>query len=97
MYGFLPASFPGSFPGPGRRPAAAAQLALLVAEVPAAGPTGALPLAHREIDSVATYEALSTPAGDLVANGRVAKFLVDLRQPAEPGGLLRERQLHQGR
>ncbi len=27
---------------------------------------------------------MSTPAGDLVANGRVAKFLVDLRQPASP-------------
>ena len=94
MYGFLPASFPATK----RRAAVAAPLALRVAQVPATGPAAAaLPLAHREIDSAATYEALSTPAGDLVANGRVAKFLVDLRQSGEPGDLFRQRQLHPGR
>ena len=43
-----------------------------------------LPLAHSEIATAAAYEALSVPAGDLVANGRVSKFLVDLRDPAQP-------------
>ena len=81
MYGFLPASFPATK----RRAPVAAPLALRVAQVPATGPAAAaLPLALREIDSAATYEALSTPAGDLVANGRLAKFLVDLRQSASP-------------
>ncbi len=45
---------------------------------------GALPLDHPSIDSVESFTALSTPAGDLVANGRVVKFLVDLRTPATP-------------
>ncbi len=35
-----------------------------------------------QIDSTETFEAISTPAGDLVANGRVAKFLIDRRDPA---------------
>ena len=44
--------------------------------------TGALPLVHREIGTAEEFTALSVTAGDLVANGRVAKFLVDLRDPA---------------
>ncbi|MEU1972556.1 PEP/pyruvate-binding domain-containing protein [Microbacterium sp. NPDC019599] len=45
---------------------------------------GMLPLAVDEIDSFETFQSISTPAGDLVANGRVAKFLIDRRHPAEP-------------
>ncbi len=43
-----------------------------------------LPLDHAEISTAEAFAALSVPAGDLVANGRVAKFLVDLR-PASAG------------
>lgn len=32
------------------------------------------------IDSLEEFEAISSPAGDLVANGRVVKFLIDRRQ-----------------
>lgn len=32
-----------------------------------------------QIDSVDVFNAISVPAGDLVANGRVAKFLIDIR------------------
>jgi hypothetical protein len=39
-----------------------------------------LPLDQAEIPTAEAFAALSVPAGDLVANGRVAKFLVDLRQ-----------------
>lgn len=41
-------------------------------------------LTHHEISTETDFEELSVPAGDLVANGRVLKFLVDLRNPAEP-------------
>ena len=44
---------------------------------------GVLSLAHREIRDATDFIALSVTAGDLVANGRVAKFLVDLRDPAQ--------------
>ena len=40
-----------------------------------------LPLALARIDTAETYLAISTPASDLVANGRVAKFLIDRRNP----------------
>ncbi len=40
-------------------------------------------LAHRDIRDAADFIALSVTAGDLIANGRVAKFLVDLRDPAQ--------------
>ena len=43
--------------------------------------TGVPPLVHREIATAEEFTALSVTAGDLVANGRVAKFLVDLRDP----------------
>ena len=39
------------------------------------------------------FLAISIPAGDLVANGRLAKFLIDLRG-RRAGGPLRQRQLH---
>jgi pyruvate phosphate dikinase-like enzyme len=48
----------------------------------AAAPT--LPLDLPEIASAERFQAISTPAGDLVANGRVAKFLVDQRRPEAP-------------
>ena len=43
-----------------------------------------LPLALDRIDSLETFQSISTLAGDLVANGRVAKFLIDRRNPAAP-------------
>jgi hypothetical protein len=54
------------------------------ARVGIAAEAEALPLAQAEISTAAGYEAISVPAGDLIANGRVAKFLVDLRDPANP-------------
>lgn len=36
------------------------------------------------IDSVETFEAVSTPAGDLVGNGRLVKFLINRRNPVAP-------------
>src|SRR5919202_3305050 len=42
-----------------------------------------LPLDHTQIPTAELFAALSVPAGDLVANGRVAKFLIDLR-PSSP-------------
>jgi len=48
----------------------------------AAPANGVLPLVHREIHTADEFTELSVTAGDLVANGRVAKFLVDLRDPA---------------
>ncbi|MGH2707856.1 MAG: PEP/pyruvate-binding domain-containing protein, partial [Actinomycetota bacterium] len=41
-------------------------------------------LEHSEIPTAEWFTALSIPAGDLVANGRVAKFLIDLRAPGTP-------------
>src|SRR5919202_4511819 len=38
-----------------------------------------LPLDHTQIPTAELFAALSVPAGDLVANGRIAKFLIDLR------------------
>ncbi|WP_344092543.1 PEP/pyruvate-binding domain-containing protein [Microbacterium deminutum] len=43
---------------------------------------GSLPLAVAEIDSADTFDAVSTDAGDLVASGRAAKFLIDRRDPS---------------
>jgi pyruvate phosphate dikinase-like enzyme len=54
------------------RPAAAAAIAT------------PLPLDLPEVASEERFLGLSTPAGDLVANGRVAKFLVDQRRPEAP-------------
>jgi Pyruvate phosphate dikinase, AMP/ATP-binding domain len=42
------------------------------------------PLDNPAIDTAEAFAALSVPAGDLVANGRVVKFLVDLRAPQAP-------------
>ena len=52
---------------------------------PTAPPTApALPLGVRTVPDAATFLALSVQAGDLVANGRVVKFLVDMREPGRP-------------
>ena len=81
MTGFLP---PFSSPSvresspAGAAPATAAPLSFLRTPSPASS----LPLALAQIDTTETFEAISTPAGDLVANGRVAKFLIDRRDPA---------------
>jgi pyruvate phosphate dikinase-like enzyme len=50
----------------------------------AAAVTAPLPLDLPEVASEERFLGLSTPAGDLVANGRVAKFLVDQRRPEAP-------------
>ena len=49
---------------------------------PGAPPTG-LPLGVRTLADEATFLALSVEAGDLIANGRVVKFLVDMRRPEQ--------------
>ena len=68
MLGFLPRI-------PQTRPTAG--VSRLLARTSALAPPRALPLAVEEIDSAETFEAISTPASDLVANGRIAKFLID--------------------
>lgn len=50
---------------------------------PAGTPTG-LPLAIESIDTADVFDAVSTPASDLVANGRAARFLIDRRQVQAP-------------
>ena len=62
---------------PTAAPEAAPRLRTVFVEAAPAAPP--LPLDQAEIPTVEAFTALSTPAGDLVANGRVAKFLVDLR------------------
>ena len=52
------------------------------ASVPLAPPTERvteLPLSLDKIDSADGFEAISIPAGDLISNGRVAKFPIDRR------------------
>ena len=75
MLGFLP-----------RMPKARATAGIsrLLARQSTLAPPRALPLAVEEIDSAETFEAISTPASDLVANGRIAKFLIDRRRPDAP-------------
>ena len=83
MTGFLP---PFSSPSvlesspAGAAPATAAPLSFLRTPSSAAS----LPLAVAELDSTETFGAISTEAGDLVASGRAAKFLIDRRNPAAP-------------
>ncbi len=62
---------------PTAAPAAAPRFRTVFVEAAPTAPV--LPLDQAEIPTVEAFTALSTPAGDLVANGRVAKFLVDLR------------------
>jgi Pyruvate phosphate dikinase, AMP/ATP-binding domain len=50
----------------------------------AAPPTTGRPLALDTISSADEFEAISTPASDLISNGRVTKFLIDRRQPDQP-------------
>ncbi|MFP5282379.1 MAG: hypothetical protein ACLGIF_02900, partial [Actinomycetes bacterium] len=45
-------------------------------------PASDLPLALDLVASGEEFDAISVPAGDLVANGRIAKFLIDRRDPA---------------
>jgi hypothetical protein len=52
--------------------------------VPPAGLARGLPLAVERIDSTEDFDGLSTPASDLVANGRAARFLIDRRDPSSP-------------
>ncbi|MFH8252311.1 PEP/pyruvate-binding domain-containing protein [Microbacterium sp. B2969] len=52
--------------------------------VPHPREVSALPLAIEELDTADDFAAISTVAGDLVANGRVAKFLIDRRDAAAP-------------
>ena len=77
MLGFLPRM-------PAVRAAATGVSALLARQGFAVEAAPALALAIAEIDSAETFEAISTPASDLVANGRIAKFLIDRRRPEAP-------------
>lgn len=75
----------GFLPRPQRLPALAK-----IAPAPPAHPSAALtalaavPLDLAVVESTERFIAISVPAGDLVSNGRVAKFLIDRRQPAAP-------------
>jgi hypothetical protein len=78
--GFLPRAR-GAYPVGGAAAPAQPAAAFLMRPPTPAGP---LPLAVPQIDSAETFHAVSTEAGDLVANGRAAKFLIDRRNPASP-------------
>ncbi len=81
MLGFLHRS-----PSATGTPAPLLEVARLAPEVfapEALAPPG-LSLDHSEISTAEQFAALSIPASDLVANGRVAKFLIDLRGPGAP-------------
>ena len=71
MLGFLP-----RLPAPSLEPARASALAVTT-------PLPALPLALETIETEDTFVAISEPASDLIANGRIAKFLIDRRDPAD--------------
>ena len=82
MTGFLP-RLPADALETTATPPQAGRLRLIAPTVPVEPelPAEPLPLALAQIDTTETFEAISTPAGDLVANGRVAKFLIDRRDP----------------
>ena len=75
MYGFL-TSIDRLVAGP-----AAASLRLAESEP---GVAAAHPLDLPRIDGAATFEAITVPAADIVANGRLTKFLIDCRDAASP-------------
>ena len=77
MYGYLPA--PAA--PPATVLAARAMAAPPQPPVQRLAPTELSALALPQIATAEEFEALSVPAGDLVANGRVIKFLIDLRDP----------------
>ncbi len=74
MTGFLPRS-------PSLTPDVAAAL---VSPLRESAPPVSLPLALAEIDSAETFLAVSSPASDLVLNGRFLKFLIDRRVSSSP-------------
>src|SRR5689334_8096502 len=88
MLGFLPrlpARRSPSQPTPAP-PSLPSLLSTPLAAARAAEPTPAAetPLSFDAITTAEQYLALSVPASDIVSNGRVAKFLIDLRNPAAP-------------
>lgn len=89
MLGFLPRMPPRWAPGTsqGKRPAPTAketsQLQAALA-APSEPRPGIDTLAWERISSAADFEMISETAGDLVANGRVTKFLIDRRDLADP-------------
>lgn len=80
MYGFL-----ARLPAPAGRPPGLGAIRRLVGVQPLVEPAPGLPLSHPRLDSAELFEAISQPAADLVANGRLAKVFVDRRDPARPG------------
>ncbi len=83
MYGFLPRLAAPAAPTDDLASLAlTSRLLAPVASVAPEPPT--LGLSHPRLDSAELFEALSQPAADLVANGRIAKVLVDRRDPVQP-------------
>ena len=83
MTGFLPRLAAHSAPAPGLAgDVGGAASAFVSLRAPDAPPS--LPLAVAELESAETFSAVSTEAGDLIASGRAAKFLIDRRRPHEP-------------
>src|SRR5680860_564175 len=74
MTGFLPHALPAA-------PEAAPVSPTRVRDT---GPPASLPLSLEEIASTEQFDAVSNPASDLVLNGRLLKFLIDLRAPSNP-------------
>ncbi len=84
MYGFLPRL---AVPVPSPDVLAPTELRarrLLAPPTAEAPPASELGLSHPRLDSAELFEAISQPAADLVANGRLTKVLVDQRDPAAP-------------
>lgn len=82
MYGFLP-----RLPAPAAPPVdqAFSSFARAGRLVAASEPEPSdLGLSHPRLDTDELFEAISQPAADLVANGRLAKVFVDQRDPARP-------------
>jgi len=73
--GFMP-----WMPAPGRSRRAEASVAL----APPPEAVAELPLSLTTIDSAEDFGTISIAASDLISNGRVAKFLIDRRDTAQP-------------
>ena len=76
MYGFLPRLSTRL-----ETMAAAVPVPLLRRDRPA---EPALPLALDGVTDAETFEAITEPAADIIANGRLTKFLIDARDAASP-------------
>ena len=83
MYGFLP-RLSTPIAADALAPAPMRANRLFAPPAAATPEPSALALSLPRLDSAELFEAISQPAADLVANGRLAKVFVDQRDPAAP-------------